>query len=204
MRHFSVLAPVLCLLAFSGCGGSNSSPAPNPGPQNSNILYLNTVGGLLAFTINVDGSLSSLPNVQTVSLGPTIASSGSFLFGGQPGIFATPLASAQATFPGGNLQFVSTADFPVIGGGTVNFVTPCGKEVFAGDDLNALAPFAFGAQGSLSLEGPAMTYVGTPWNVAADPTCTLLYLPDTNSANLYGFQNANGILSLVSVAVYGG
>ena len=153
---------------------------------------------MLAFTVNVDGSLSSLPNAQTVTLGPTIASSGSFLFGGQPGPFGTPLASAQAIFPAGNLHLVSAVDFPVIGGGTINFVTPCGKEVFAGDDLNALAPFAVGAQGSLSLDGPATTYVGTPWNVAADPTCTFLYLPDTNSANLYAFQNANGLLSLVS------
>jgi len=158
------------------------------------VLCADAVGGVVAFTINTDGSLSALPSPNGANIGPAMGVSQSFIFGGDSAPFGTSVASLQTSFPSGKLQLVSEAGFPIIGGTTINHMTVCGSQIFAGDINGALVAYALGPQGQLTQAGQIVGFSGAPWGMAANNICVFLYVSDTASANIYGYQNMNGTL----------
>src|SRR5713101_2937906 len=166
MKSSWLLAMGLCLVVLWGCGGSNSSTSP--GPTNVSVLYADAVGGVVAFTINTDGSLSALPSPNGANIGPAMGVSQSFIFGGDSAPFGTSVASLQTSFPSGKLQLVSEAGFPIIGGTTINHMTVCGSQIFAGDINGALVAYALGPQGQLTQAGQIVGFSGAPWGMAAN------------------------------------
>jgi 6-phosphogluconolactonase (cycloisomerase 2 family) len=159
------------------------------------ILYANGASGMVAFAVNSDGSLSALSNPQVPNIGPAIGASRSLIFGGDSALFGTTLASLQTSFPSGKLQLVSQAGFPIIGGTTINQVTVCGSQIFAGDINGALVAYAVGSQGQLTQAGQIVGFSGAPWSMASSSDCNFVYVSDTASANIYGYQNTGGTLS---------
>jgi len=193
MKHSATVASTFLLLVLWGCGAN--SPSGNPGPNSTSILYANTASGVLAFTVNADGSLSPLPKPLTQNVGPAIAASQSFILAGDSAAFGTTVDSMQPMFPSGALHDTSQAGFPIIGGTTINILTTCGTQLFAGDVNGALVVYSVGSQGGLTQAGQITGFLGAPWSATVDKTCTNIYVSDTATPSVYAFQNTNGSLS---------
>ena len=79
-------------LSFA-CGGGSAPPPFVP----TSILYVDA-GGVRAFAVNSDGSLSRLSDPQNLGIGGNLAATKSFLFAGHLGTFSTDLLSVNAAF----------------------------------------------------------------------------------------------------------